>query len=91
MGGMHSFVARYVCLRMTIQTATTAILWISNYCYLNMKFDNAFRICGGTWEFCDGSCYMCLKAKTRSTNTTDDIRYDDIISKAQELLYESYE
>ena len=30
------------------------------------------RLCGGTWEFCDGECEACAKGKLYATNTTEE-------------------
>lgn len=48
-----------------------------------MTFENAFRMCGGTWELCNGKCGECEKARVQYTNTTDDTK------SVQDLIYEA--
>ena len=32
------------------------------------------RLCGGTWEYCDGECETCPKAKLSVANKTETLK-----------------
>lgn len=52
-------------------------MWVINMALNTKYYEYEFKLCGGTWKYCNGLCSQCIYTQnTTTTNITEFIRSD---------------